>query len=105
MNELKTDGSQRIWFVIRFRIFCLPVCYGKNTKDKYRTITLPVVPNLCENWSVKLREDRRLTVFENRVLKRLLGLKRAKVTEKCRRLHNEELYDLHCSPNIIRVIR
>jgi hypothetical protein len=51
-----------------------------------------------------LREDGRLTVFENRVLRRLFGPKRDEVAGKWRRLHNEELYDLYCSPNIIRVI-
>jgi hypothetical protein len=51
-----------------------------------------------------LREDGRLTVFENRVLRRSFWPKRDEVTGKWRRLHNEELYDLYCSPNI-RVIR
>jgi hypothetical protein len=52
-----------------------------------------------------LREERRLRVFENRVLKRIFGLKRDEVKGEWRKLHNEELNDLYCSPNIIRVIK
>jgi hypothetical protein len=50
-----------------------------------------------------LREDRRLRVFENRVLRKVFGPKRDEVTGKWRKLHNEELRDLYCSPNIVRV--
>jgi hypothetical protein len=52
-----------------------------------------------------LREERRLRVLENRVLRRIFGLKRGEVTGEWRRLHNEELNDLYCSENIIRVIK
>jgi hypothetical protein len=52
-----------------------------------------------------LREECRLRVFENRVLKRIFGPKRDEVTGECRRLHNKELYALCSSPNIIRVIK
>jgi len=52
-----------------------------------------------------LKEERRLRVFENRVLRRIFGPKRDEVTEEWRRLHNEELNDLYCSPNIVRVIK
>jgi hypothetical protein len=59
----------------------------------------------CETWSLKLREERRLRVFENRVLRGIFGAKRDEVTEKWRKLHNEELHDLYSTPNIVRVIK
>ena len=59
----------------------------------------------CETWSLTLRKERRLRVFENRVLSRIFGPKRNEVTGEWRKLHNEELNDLYCSPNIIRVIK
>ena len=70
----------------------------------YRTIVLPVVLYGCETWSLTLREERKLEVFENMVL-RIFGPRRDEVTGEWRRLHNEELNDLYCSPNISRVIK
>ena len=58
-----------------------------------------------ETWSLTLREERRLRVFENRVLRRICGPKRDEVTGEWRNLHNEELNDPYCSPNIVRVIK
>ena len=67
----------------------------------YRTIILPVVLYGCENWSLTLREVRRLRVFENRVLKRIFGPKRDDVTGEYKKLYNEELNDLYRSPKIV----
>jgi len=78
----------------------------KNLKIKiYRTIILPVVLYGCETWSLTLREERKLRVFENMVLRRISGPRMDEVTGKWRRLHNEELNDLYSSPNIVRVIK
>jgi len=79
---------------------------SKNLKIKiYRTIILPVVLYECKTWSLILREERRLRVFENRVLRRIFGPKRDEVTGEWRKLHNEELNNLYSSPNIVLVIK
>jgi len=79
---------------------------SNNLKIKiYRTIILPVVLYGCETWSVTLREVRRLRVFENMVLRRIFWPKRDEVTTEWRKLHNEELNDLYCSPVIARLIK
>jgi hypothetical protein len=78
----------------------------KNTKIRvYRTLVLPVVLYGCETWSLTLREEQRLRVFENRVLGRMFGPKRDEATGAWRRLHNVELNDLYSSSNIFRVIK
>ena len=59
----------------------------------------------CETWSLTFREERKLRVFENMVLRRIFGPRRDEVTGEWRRLHNEELNDLYSSPNIVRVIK
>jgi hypothetical protein len=59
----------------------------------------------CETWSLTLREEHRLRVFENRVLRRIFGPKMDEMTGKWRKLYNEELRDLYSSPSIIRIIK
>jgi hypothetical protein len=71
----------------------------------YKTIILPVFLYVCETLSVTAREEHRLRVFENRVLRRIFRPKRDEVTRGWRKLHNEELHGLYSSPSIIRVIK
>jgi hypothetical protein len=78
---------------------------SKNIKiDIYTTIILPLVLFGCETWSVTLREEHRLRMFENKLLRRIFRPKRDGVTGGWRKLHNEELHDLYSSPSIIRII-
>jgi hypothetical protein len=79
---------------------------SKITKIKiYRTIVLPLVLYGCETWSLTLREELRLRVFEDRVLRRIFEPKRDEVIGEWRKLHNEELNVLYFPPNIIRVMK
>jgi hypothetical protein len=79
---------------------------SRNAKIKiYKTIILPVVLYGCETLSLTLREEHRLRVFENRVLRRIFGPKRDEVTGGWIKLHNEELHGLYSSPSIVRVIK
>jgi hypothetical protein len=71
----------------------------------YKTVILPVVLYGCETLSLTLREEHRLRVLENRVLRRIFGRKRDEVTREGRKLHNEELRDLYSLPSIIRVVK
>ena len=75
---------------------------SKNLKIKiYRTLILYG----CETWSLILKEEMKLRVFENMVLRGIFGPRRDEVTGERRRMHNEELNDLYSSPNIVRVIK
>jgi hypothetical protein len=79
---------------------------SSNLKVKiYKTIILPVVLYGCETWSLTLREQHRLRVFENRVLRGIFGPKGDEVTGEWRKLHSRELHNLFSSPDIIRQIR
>jgi len=79
---------------------------SKNLKIKiYSIIILPVVLYGFETWSLTLREERRLRVFENRVLRRVFGPKGVEVTGEWRKLDIEEHRDLYSLPNIVRVVK
>jgi len=82
-------------------------CVGKSKAliKTHRTIILPVVLYGCETWSLTLREKRRLRVLENYVPRRIFGVRRDEVKGEWRKLHNEGLNHLYCSPNIFRVIK
>jgi hypothetical protein len=80
-NEMKRNSGLQLTVIWLFRI--------------YRAIILPFVLYGCESWSLTLREEHRLRVFENRVLRRIFGPKRDEVIGGWRKLHNEELNDLY----------
>ncbi|KAJ4441667.1 hypothetical protein ANN_11525 [Periplaneta americana] len=103
---------------IKHRINMENVCYysvekllsssllSKNLKVRiYKTVILPVVLYGCETWTLTLREEQRLRVFENKVLRKIFVAKRDEVTEEWRKLHNTELHALYSSPEIIRNIK
>ena len=74
---------------------------SKKLKVKtYKTI-LPVVLYGCETWSLTLREEHRLRLFENKVLRKIFGAKRDEITGEWRKLHNAELQVLYSSPNVV----
>jgi dihydrofolate reductase len=76
---------------------------SRNVKVKiYKTIILPVVLYGRETWTLMPREEHRLSVFENKVMRRIFGPKRDEVTREWRKLHSEELHNLYSSPYIIR---
>jgi hypothetical protein len=79
---------------------------SRNVKVKiYKTIILQVVLYGSETWSLTLKEEHRLRVFEIRVLRRIFGPKRDEVTGEWRKLHTEELHNLYSSPDIIRHVK
>jgi len=85
--------------------FVFQVAIQKLNIKIYRITILPVVSYGCETWSLTLREERKLRVFENMALRRIFGPKREEVTGELRRMHNEELNDLYPLPNIAQVIK
>jgi hypothetical protein len=92
---------------IRSRTFCLLVCCLSKTIKIiiYKTIILPVVQDGCEKCSLTLREELVLRVFENSMLRRIIGPKRDEASGGWRNLHNEELRDLYSLPSVIRMIK
>jgi hypothetical protein len=78
---------------------------SKTLKIKiYKTVILPIVLYGCETWSLNLREEHRLRVFENRIFRRIFGPEREEDGSWIK-LHNDELHSLYSSPNIVRVIK
>jgi hypothetical protein len=90
---------------ILFRILRLSSRPWELLTEIQEAIIFLVVLDGCETWSLTLREEHRLRVSENRVLRGVFGPKREEVTGGWRRLHNEELHNLYSSPNIITVIK
>jgi hypothetical protein len=79
---------------------------SKNIKLRIlKTIILPVILCGCKTWSLTLREEHKLRVFENRMLRRIFGTRREEVTGDWRKLCNEGLHNLYSSPNVIRMIK
>jgi hypothetical protein len=105
-EEVKSRINSGMLATIRFRVFLSSHVLSRNVKVKmYKIIILPVVLYGCETWSLMLREEHRLSVFENRVLRRIFGPKRDEVMGEWRKLYNEELHNLYSSPDIIRQIK
>jgi hypothetical protein len=104
-------GSQ--WFIALLRHPVTGFCqylvefspHLQTFQSKVNFSTTPSIYVLPLTWSLTLREEQRLRVFENRVLRRIFGPTRDKVTGGSRKLHNEKLHGLYCSPSIIRVIK
>ena len=97
-SRQKASDSANIIFVFNFIILVkkssvFQFAFQKYKIKIYRTVILAVVLYGCETWSLTLREERRLRVFENRVLRRVFGPKRDEVTGEWRKLHSEELND------------
>jgi hypothetical protein len=83
-----------------------PCLLFKNLEIKiYRTIILSVVVYGSATWSLTLRKECKMKVSENKVLRRIFGPKRDKVTGEWRKLHNEELHELYSSSNVVQMIK
>ena len=100
-TSIQLTGLQTSDFKVQFSLHCTDFFLKKLSYH----IILPVVLYGCETWSLSLREERRLRLFENRVLRRLFGPKRDEVTGEWRKFHKEELRDLYSLPNIVRVVK
>jgi hypothetical protein len=106
--ELNADLRVRHDFFQALTIVCLHYISGLkkiNVIFSVQTMISPVVLYGCETWSLTLREEHRLRVFENIVLRRIFGPRRDEVMGDWRKLQNEELHNLYSLPSIIRMIK
>ena len=109
-NDIHKENKRRINMVIVCyylleKILSFHLLSKKLKVNTYKTIILPVVLYGCETWSLKLREEHTLRVFENKVLRKIFGAKRDEIIGEWRKLHNAELHTLYSSPNIIRNLK
>jgi hypothetical protein len=105
-EEIQSGMKSRNAFYLSVQNIVSSSLLFKNIKIKmHRTIIYPVVWYGCKTWSLTLREEHRVRANENGVLRGLFRPKKDEVAGKWRMLHNEELNDLYCSQNSIRVIK
>jgi hypothetical protein len=105
-KEIKRRLSSGIACYHSVQNVLIPRLLSKSLKIRIcKTIVLPVVLYGCVTWSLTLREEHRLRVFENRVLRRIFGPKKDEGMGGWEKLHNEELRDLYSSPNIITITK
>ena len=113
-NNFKNDIREEIKLIKNMRKACyylLEIILSSRLLSKKlkvntcKTIILPVVLYGCETWSLMLREEHRLRVFGNKILRIIFGAKRDEITGEWRKLHNGELHALYSSPNIIRNLK
>ncbi|KAJ4427229.1 hypothetical protein ANN_24846 [Periplaneta americana] len=91
--------------VEKFKYLGATVTNINDTRENLKTVILPIALYGCETWTLTLREEHRLRVFENKVLRKMFGAKRDEVTREWKKLHKEELHALYSSPEIMGDIK
>ena len=106
LQEIQANWAEAIVAVNSVQILLSSSLLFKSKMiEIYRTVIVRVVLCECETWPFTLKEDHGISVFENMLLREIFGLKKGELRGKWRRSENDELDDLYCSPNIIRVIK